>query len=355
MSNLDHTPLPDLCRLPVVFAVLAVCQLLVIIYVLSLTSIKAFNWELLSLLTLYAQWVCLLALAGLCQLRRWLNRQSIFVAYALSLMWILAVVAITNAAAQWLYSGQRWQWSSQWLMRDLMIAAVLAGVVLRYIFIQQNWLAEQRATQSAMLDALHARIRPHFLFNTMNTIASLIAYAPKDAERAVEDLAALLRATLSDGRQIVPWPQELAICEAYLRIEQLRLGERLQVSWQVDDVPANFQLPPLVLQPLIENAIYHGIEQHPDGGCINIEAFVDGAEVVLSIVNPVYPQAVDHALGSKTSSRHNGLALDNISARLASIYRNADTGEQLAHLEMAKSEGEFIARLSIPQNSQLTL
>ena len=151
-------------------------------------------------------------------------------------------------------------------MRDLLIALVLGGIVLRYLYLQQQNRIEQIAADQARLDALQARMRPHFLFNTMNTIASLIRYAPNDAETAVEDLSALLRVTLSDRRRVVPWAQECEICEAYLRIEQLRLGERLQVSWDIQKGVEGFYLPPLSIQPLLENAIYHGIETRPQGG-----------------------------------------------------------------------------------------
>ncbi|MGB5325377.1 MAG: histidine kinase [Pseudomonadales bacterium] len=339
-----HPFMPDLCRLPVVLGVLAVTQLLVIVHVLSLNAMSGFDWELLSLLSLYAQWLSMLSIALLCNLRPLINRLPTPAAAALSFGIILLVAALTNAVAQWIYHGRSWgNWSGQWLLRDLVIIAVIAGIALRYVYVQQQWLREESASDNAKLDALHARIRPHFLFNSMNTIASLIRFAPGEAEAAVEDLAALMRASLSERHLLVPWTQELAICEAYLRIEQLRLGERLQVNWRLQALPFDFMLPPLVVQPLLENAIYHGIEKRPDGGVIDISAQQHGDTVSIEVCNTVAPSAQ-----GDPGERHNGIALQNIRARLAGIYRVGEDGRNHSALELAPDESVFIARLAIP-------
>ncbi|NNL56759.1 MAG: histidine kinase, partial [Pseudomonadales bacterium] len=194
----SHQLIPDLCRLPLVLGVLAITQLLVIIHVLSLAPLAHFNWELLSLLSIYAQWLSMLSLACLCNLRGAINRLALPLAASASFAIILVVAIVTNSLAQWIYQGRNWTgWSAQWLLRDLIIIAVIGGIALRYLYVQQQWLQEQKATHSARLDALHARIRPHFLFNSLNTVASLVRHAPQQAEEAVEDLAALMRANLS--------------------------------------------------------------------------------------------------------------------------------------------------------------
>lgn len=337
--------LPDLCRLPVVLAVMAVTQLLVIIYVLSLNAMSHFDWERLSLLSLYAQWLSMLSIALLCNARKLINRLSTPGASLASFALVLLVVTITNAFAQWIYQGRSWSgWSSQWLLRDLLIVAVIAGIALRYLYVQHQWMREQNATDSARLDALHARIRPHFLFNSMNTIASLIRYAPAEAEEAVEDLAALMRASLSNREALVPWQQELAVCEAYLRIEQLRLGERLEVQWRMAEIPRDFVLPPLVLQPLLENAIYHGIEKIPGGGCIAVEAKRLPGQVQIEVRNTSPDAPADTA----SPERHNGIALHNIRARLASIYRSNSDGSNHSALRLQGEDGCFVARMLIP-------
>ncbi|MGB2272139.1 MAG: histidine kinase [Pseudomonadales bacterium] len=365
--------LPNLCRLPLLLATLLVTEWVVILYVFSLSPLGSFDWQRLSLLSLYAQWISLLSLAGLCQLRASINRQSAKIAGLLSFGWIVGVATLSNIAAQWVYAGGSWQlFSATWLLRDGLIIAVLAVFILRYLYVQQSWRAEQKAAHAARLDALYARIRPHFLFNSMNTIASLIRYAPDDAERAVEDLATLFRASLSQNDHLVSWQQELGICLAYLRIEQQRLGERLQVEWQLMDVPECCRLPPLSLQPLIENAIYHGIESLAAGGTIVIRVNINDDVLRIDVENPCEKRRLT-SFGS-TAKTHNGVALDNIRARLAAIYHTADdrnahyktttsskpiskkpsfksAGQPpLAELVLNTTEASFTATLMIPMN-----
>src|SRR5690606_35575629 len=124
------------------------------------------------------------------------------------------------------------------------------------------------------LQALQARIRPHFLFNSMNTIASLIATDPETAEEAVLDLAEVFRATLNQWDPLVPLEQELDLCQRYLHIEQLRLGARLRVEWRIEPRARQALVPPISLQPLVENAIYHGIQPLSPGGTVQIESYI---------------------------------------------------------------------------------
>ena len=305
----------------------------------------------------------MLSIAALCNLRGYINRLTLPVAAVCSFAIILSIVVLTNALAQWIYHGRHWSgWSGRWLLRDFLIFSVLAGIALRYLYVQQQWLHEQSATHSARLDALHARIRPHFLFNSLNTIASLIRFAPAEAETAVEDLAALMRANLSSRHLFNEWQQELEICKAYERIEQLRLGERLRVDWQVDAMPGDLMVPPLVLQPLLENAIYHGIEKQPEGGVVVVAASLRDGVVHIEISNPLLSSAVCNAPELSLSlqgpdakaseqavnGRHNGVALANIRARLASLYRDPVTGRDNSGLQFSERSNHFIARLSIP-------
>ena len=351
------TPLlPNMGRLPVLLAILLVTELVVILYIFSLSPLGTFDWQRLSLLSLYAQWISLLAVGGLSYWRSCINRQRVNVAGLLVFAWIISVTLLTNIGAQWVYAGGKWAaFSFAWLLRDVMIIGVIAALILRYLYMQQRWHAEQKAAQGARLDALHARIRPHFLFNSMNTIASLISYAPIEAENAVEDLAALFRASLSQSDVLVSWQQELDICRAYLRIEQQRLGSRLKVDWQLDDVPEYCQLPPLTLQPLIENAIYHGIENTLAGGTLQIRAQLGHNMLRIDVENPYEAaskrrnSAVSHAV-PKT---HNGIALDNIRARLAAIYQpqtNESQPSEAAELILSESLHTFTATLILPIN-----
>ena len=367
--------LPNLCRLPLLLAILLVTELVVILYVFSLSPLGTFNWQLLSLLSLYAQWISLLSVGGLCHLRLCINDSAVShringspkIAGLISFAWIISVTLFTHIGAQWVYAGGHWAaFSFAWLFRDVMIIGVLAALILRYFYMQQSWRAEQKATQNARLDALHARIRPHFLFNSMNTIASLIRYAPDDAEKAVEDLATLFRASLSQSNVLVSWQQELAICQAYVRIEQQRLGERLQLDWQLAELPEHSQVPPLSLQPLIENAIYHGIEASITGGTVIVRAQFKDNALHIEVENPRQASHLSSSDGNaKTDNArthngkthngktHNGIAIDNIRERIAAIYHGvgSDSRHQAAaQLDLSKTLQTFIATLILPIN-----
>ena len=344
-AEIRQSSLPDLCRLPVVLTILLVGELLVVIYVLSASPVGRFNWEQLALLSLYVQWASLLATVGICQLRKRMVAASGVHLGLASFGWIMAVGIFTNAFAQWVDAGGDWRaFSLAWMLRDLAIFAVLAGIALRYLFLQQRWRQEQLAAQSAKIDALNARIRPHFLFNSMNTIASLIAYAPADAERAVEDLSSLFRASLSSSEALVPWGQEREICEAYLRIEQLRLGDRMQVDWNDSEVPAGFLVPPLSVQPLLENAIYHGIELLAGGGRLSVAVALEGDRVVVTVSNPIVVQPDV----SPATAQGNGIALQNIDSRLATIYVSDRVTDTMASLVLSAGVEEFSAVLTLP-------
>ena len=355
------TPLlPNLGRLPVLLAILLITELLVILYVFSLSPLGTFDWQHLSLLSLYAQWISLLAMSGLSYCRSYINRQPPKVAGWIAFGWIVAVTLLSNIGAQWVYAAGKWAvFSFAWLLRDMMIIAVLAALLLRYLSMQQRWRAEQKASQGARIEALHARIRPHFLFNSMNTIASLISYAPVEAEKAVEDLAALFRAALSQNDVLVSWQQEMDICRAYLRIEQQRLGRRLLVDWQLDRETETCQLPPLSVQPLIENAIYHGIESTLTGGTLLIRAQVNQGMLRIDVENPLeYSdktayQTLNSPASPPVPKSHNGIALDNIRARLAAIYPQSEgvnESSTAAELRLSESLHTFIATLILPIN-----
>jgi len=219
------------------------------------------------------------------------------------------------------------------------VTAIVTAVVLRYFYVQHHWQERTAAAASAQLQALQARIRPHFLFNCMNTIASLTRSDPATAERAIEDLSDLLRASLSNHQQLVPLPDEFDLVRRYLAIETLRLGPRLKVLWATDGLPAGLQLPPLSLQPLVENAIHHGIERLAQGGVIGIEATVAEGRLRITISNPV-----TDANSPPVSGNH--VAQENLRQRLAARYGAA--GE----LRIEQTAQAYRATLIIPIESK---
>ena len=147
---------------------------------------------------------------------------------------------------------------------------MVTALALRYFYVTHEWRHNVELQAKARVHALQARIRPHFLFNSMNTIAALTRSNPARAEEAVQDLAELFRANLNEKRSQIPLAEEIDVARTYQRMEQLRLGDRLRVDWKVDSLPTDALVPGLTLQPLLENAIYHGVEPRPDGGVVTV-------------------------------------------------------------------------------------
>lgn len=295
-----------------------VAELLAIVLSLASEGIVLFNWQSFALISLFVQWVFLLSAAVLCPLRSRLNHWPLHWASGLCYLLIIAVVAMTSVAGQWLLKGAfsasgNWSIDGLRVLSHVLICAVLAGIALRYFYITYQLRLRQRAELQARIQALQSRIRPHFLFNSMNIIASLIAVDQEAAELAVEDLASLFRASLAEVETEVSIAEELELCRRYARIETLRLGDRLQMEWQVEDMPATLKVPGLSLQPLLENAIYHGIQQLPEGGVVTMTASYKDGEVRLTVSNPVAGNVV-------SSHQGNRLAQDNINSRLQALY-----------------------------------
>ena len=184
--------------------------------------------------------------------------------------------------------------------------------------------------------ALQSRIRPHFLFNCMNTIASLTRKAPALAEEAIEDLADLLRASLMEPAELYKIADEWKLCEHYLRIEKHRLGDRLQVKWNIESLPDDALIPPLSLQPLLENTIYHGIERLTEGGTINISGEFKDNKLHLVFSNPV--PAVD----IEDTHKGNKYAQENIRQRLITVF-GADS-----NLQLENKDGRYTVKLTLP-------
>jgi two-component system sensor histidine kinase AlgZ len=310
--------IPDLCNVQAVLFLVLVAELLAIVLELAARGVAGFGWESFALSSLFVQWTFLLSAVLLCQLRSRLVDWPLHWAASLCYGVIIAVVASASVLGQWLLAGAlrgggSWAVDSSQLLSHVLICAVLAGIALRYFYLTQQLRLRQRAELQARIQALQSRIRPHFLFNSMNIIASLIAVDQEAAETAVEDLAGLFRASLAEVETEVSLEEELELCRRYARIEQLRLGKRLHVQWQVSEVPASLKVPSLSLQPLLENAIYHGIQQLPEGGVVTIAAAYQHGELCLSVSNPMPG-------GGSSNHQGNRLAQDNIHRRLQAIY-----------------------------------
>lgn len=218
------------------------------------------------------------------------------------------------------------------VLRAVLLAAGTALTVLAYF----NWRHRvlSPALAEARLQALQSRIRPHFLYNSLNTVLSLVRNSPRQAEEVLVNLADLFRVHMADNRQLSPLSRELELARAYAGLEQIRLGERLKLAWKVDNAPPDALLPPLVLQPLLENAIYHGVEGSQTGGEVRVDVFARDKFLNLVLRNPV------HGGGDRRSG--NRMALSNIRERLA-LHFDAD-----ARLTTHEVGGEFIVQVVMP-------
>jgi len=308
--------IPDLCTVRAVFLLVLVAELLTVVLGISRFGLRGFSWQAFATLSLFVQWIFLLSAFGLCRLRSRLMFWSRAGAAALCYCWVLLVTACASVIAQVLLHDvensapaiDSWQ-----VLENILISAVLAGIALRYFYLAQELRQRQRAELEARIQALQSRIRPHFLFNSMNSIASLIGIDPAAAEAAVEDLAALFRASLAQASTEVTIAEEVELCRRYLRIEQWRLGPRLQIDWRLDELPDTLPIPGLSLQPLLENAVYHGVQARPEGGLIAVRGSWHDGWVRLEVSNPLLPE-------QSPPHRGNRMALDNIGRRLQALY-----------------------------------
>lgn len=343
--------LPDFCAGSAVLAIVLIVELLALILTLARQPFHNEFWVDLAGTSLFLLWQGLGNAAVLCRLRPWLRMQSARRAYALTLAALLIASLVISEAVVWL--GSRWgggpdalptmfpQHHGLFLLRTLAVSFVVGALTLRYFHVQAEWKRSVELESQARVRALQARIRPHFLFNSMNTIAALTRSDPARAEEAVEDLADLFRANLSEARGQIPLKEELEIARIYQRIEQLRLRDRLKVTWDVAELPMRALVPSLLVQPLLENAIYHGIEALPEGGTVIIAGRFDGERIELSVSNPVNEATMrqEHA-GNK-------IALDNIKQRLALAWPGK------SHVHVSQEQDRYRISLSFPYQDRI--
>jgi two-component system sensor histidine kinase AlgZ len=340
----DDFFLPDFCAPRMVLGVVLISELLAVVFALIRPAQLGFLQDL-ARVSLFMQWLGLTGATLLCYGRRWLAARPIPVAAscAFGLMMlntaVLSEIAFRLGASLSasdigvsLFPEHRWDF----LLRNLGICAIVTALLLRYFYVTHEWRRHVRAEARSRIHALQARIRPHFLFNSMNTIASLTRTSPKLAEEAVEDLADLFRATLKDSDSPLRLKEELELSRMYQRIEALRLGARLKVVWDVGSLPMRALVPSLTVQPLLENAICHGIEPLDEGGSVIVSGRVDGNDLVISVTNPVRE---DGRAGPRGGNRH---ALENITQRLRLAY-----GER-GRLEIEETPGRYEVTLRFP-------
>ena len=340
IERLERFFLPNFCDVRMVFAVVIIAELLALIITLVSPGVLADPWGNLGMISLLMQWIALTSAAVLCLGRPLLSRlgntAAALVSYALVLL-VTAVVselAFTLMLRSALFPQVTADQHAVFMFRALTISTVISAIVLRYLYVQFQWREQLKTEASARVQALQARIRPHFLFNSLNTIAALTRSDPEIAETAIEDLSDLFRASLDNAHGQATLGDELTLARRYLNIESLRLGERLAVAWDLDDLSLETEVPPLILQPLLENAIYHGIEPLPEGGIIHVAGQNRDGNLEIVISNPV--------AGASTRTVGTRIAQENIRQRLQIAF-----GAQ-ADLVTSQDEGVYTVTLKMP-------
>ena len=341
---LQHLYLPDFCESRAVLAIVLIAELTALTLSLARAGDRINFWSDIARTSMFLLWLGLSGAGLLCWTRQRLSRTSVQRGSMLALAMIVAMVTLISEITYQVgrsglidpdsIGGLFPQTHAAFLLRNMAIAFIVTGLTLRYFFVTHEWRRNVEMQAQARVHALQARIRPHFLFNSMNTIASLTRSNPAQAEEAVQDLADLFRANLSEKRNQILLREEIEVAEIYQRIEKLRLGERLRIDWHMQGAPSDAIVPSLLIQPLLENAIYHGIEPRPQGGTVTITGEMAHELITIVVRNPV-PDSVAMRDGNR-------LALANIRERLDLVY-----GERAA-IKSGRFGDEYIVTIRFP-------
>jgi two-component system sensor histidine kinase AlgZ len=342
-KKLETFFLPDLCNVRAVLVLILLSEAFVTALILIESGLAGFQWERFATVSYFVQWVALLSVALLCQSRTFMARLALpwAVCWAMSLLMLVCFFISLAVETILPFLGMGYQINWSWIVGNILISAIFGAMGLRYFYVQSQWRLKSQAELNSRLQALQARIRPHFFFNSLNTVASLIAIDADKAETMLVDLSSLFRVVLKDQDAQVDIAAEIELGRRYLNIEQHRLGDRLKLEWQLPDQLPSIQVPQLLLQPLLENAIYHGIQPLIDGGKVVIKLSV-GEEKndkerrwFLSIENNKPELAV-------AKSGHQ-ISLSNITMRLEAVFADA------AALSFVETANQYRVMIELPE------
>lgn len=300
-----------------------------------------YDWLNLLDFSFYTVAIALLCALFIGMVSSWISRRRRVTGFVICLLIIFVATVLVIALVLYLrYDIHTWDAEKiaphfPLIVSTLTISMLAGALGVHYHDISQISAQEREKGKEQRLQALQSRIRPHFLFNSMNSVASLIGTDPERAERLLEDLADVFRVLLVDARKLVPLNAEIELTRRYLNIERSRLGERLEVEWNVESRARSALIPTLTLQPLLENAVYHGIEPRFSGGTIDIDIWRENDEILINITNPMPDVPSGRREGNK-------IAQNNVRERLARHFGPA------AELRNTESKGRYIVRLRIP-------
>lgn len=333
--------LPDFCSLPTAFVLVIASLLLAFVLTLADFSPDYDFWTDLGLRGFFIVWIILLSGAVLCGFRSRLVRLDAawggIAAFGVVQAVTMLVAAFTQSGfARFGYDMPSGQNPAIFYLRILAVSSLITAAWLRYLYVQSRWRLQIKAEGLARLDALQARMQPHFLFNSLNTVASLIAKDPATAEELLLDFAEVFRAILKKEAKLVPLAEEIGLTRQYLNIEQQRLGSRLEITWDMETAPRDALIPPLSLQPLAENAIRHGIERSLSGGKIDLSGRLTRQSLVLTVSNTLPDTEIRR---SRPGARE---AMANLRARLDACFPDQ------ARLYTSLADGRYQTRIVIP-------
>lgn len=340
--------LPNFCNGWTIFNVAVIAEMLALVIALVSPQLPITQSMLgnLFLVSLFVQWIALSNSAALCLARKQLNRLSNLRAIAMSYGLMLCMTWLVGEAALWVLwlanviSSPNPEWNAYFHLQNLSVAAIVNALALRYFMARHQLKQRTQSEAQAKIQALRSRIRPHFLFNTMNIIASLTRSSPAQAEMAIENMADLFRTMLSDDENLVPVKNEIAIAQKYLEIESLRLDNRLNVDWDIGKFPRKAVMPVLTLQPLLESAIQYGIEPLTEGGRIRVRLWEKDDTIHIHVSAPA-PRGK-----ARISQCDTDMALDNVRQRLESYYG------KFAKLETNEEQGQLTVLLNLPTRGE---
>lgn len=335
--------LPDFCKRPRILAMLAMAELAMIVVFLAPDGRRSVSLGQLFSASAFALWLALMVSILLCVSRRQLSRLPVPLGVGLAILQSGLVALVSAGIVHALYStiGDTPMDVGFWrfVFGIAAIVVLIAGLALRYFYVSDRWVGQLNANARAQSDALQARIRPHFLFNSMNLIATLVRRDPEVAERAVLDISDLFRAALGAGQNNSTLREEVELAKRYLAIEGLRFSGRMQVNWHIEEpLPWDLVLPRLVLQPLVENAVLHGLSRLPEGGSIDVGLLATPNHLSIAIRNPAPEPGTDKPPVSNGA----GHAVANIEHRLAYQFGPG------VRIEREWVQGRYECRVTLP-------
>lgn len=301
-----------------VLIVFLLAELLAFLLALAIDSSELGFFSEFGIRSLVILWIALTSSAFLCLIAKPFRKINCLAA---GLTAFIAIQLITLLVC-WLVSDIFPNWDllpqfiaedhkTEFYLRSLGISSLVSTAFLRHLFIQFKWKQQVEAQTIASLEAMQARMKPHFLFNSLNTIASLTRLDPPLAEKLIEDLSELIRASITiNPSKMVRFDQEIHFAKLYLEIEIHRFCDKLKITWDIPEKLLDSLMPPLTLQPVIENAVYHGIELNPAGGQIMIKGKLQNSRITIMVRNTLPPT------GTHTNRKSNQFALNNLAARM---------------------------------------